>query len=59
MPVGTKAVYIAPKAKSKTYGNKYIRQMETILDRDTPCEILEIIDDDVKNIHKVILRVKV
>ncbi len=33
--------------------------METILDRDTPCDILEIIDDDVKNIHKVRLRVKV
>ena len=58
-PVGTNAVYIAPKAKSKKHGNKFIRQMETILDRDTPCDILEIIDDDVKNIHKVRLRVKV
>lgn len=58
-PVGTKACYIAPKAKSEKHGTKYIRQMETILDRDTPCDILEIIDDDVKNIHKVRLRVKV
>ena len=57
-PAGTNIVYIAPKAKSKKHRNKFIRQMEAILDRDTPCEILEIIDDDVKNIHKVRLRVK-
>lgn len=33
--------------------------MKGTLDRDTPYDILEIIDDDVKNIHKVRLRVKV
>ena len=33
--------------------------METILGRDTPCKIIELIDDDIKNIHKIRLRVKV
>ena len=32
--------------------------METILGRDTPCDIIELIDD-IKNIHKIRLRVKV
>ena len=53
--VGTDAAYIAPKAKSKKYKNKFIEQMETIVKDGTECEIIEVIDT--KNEHKVILRV--
>ena len=53
-PVGTDAVYIAPKAKSKKYKNKFIEQMETIVKDGTECEIIEVIDTEEE--HKVILR---
>lgn len=53
-PVGTDATYIAPKAKSRKYKNKFIEQMETIVKDGTECEIIEVIDT--KKEHKVILR---
>lgn len=51
-PVGTDAVYIAPKAKSKLYKDKFIRQMETIVKDGTECEIVDV--DEVN--HKILLR---
>ena len=54
-PVGTDAVYIAPKAKSKKYKDKFIKQMEIIVKDGTRCEIIEV--DEVA--HKVVLRAMV
>ena len=53
-PVGTDAFYIAPKAKSQKYDDKFISQMETIVKDETRCKIIEVINEE--NVHKVVLR---
>ena len=50
-PVGTNAVYIAPKAGREGPKN-YIRQMETIVGPDTECDIICVDDEH----HTAVLR---
>ena len=54
-PKGTKGAYIAPKATSIEYKDKYIKQMEFVLNKDTKVEVMEVNEETTEIVLKVVV----
>lgn len=54
-PKGTKGAYIAPKATSIEDKDKYIKQMEFVLNKDTKVEVMEVNEETKEIVLKVVV----